>query len=78
MCGQQSRSFNLQAVKNVLRKVLETVMTTSNPGWLEAAIDSAVVSAEKAERWFSSRMLQDAVTDIQNKRRTSEVLLTYS
>ena len=64
----------MQAVKNVLSKVLETVIQTSNPGWLDAAIDSAVVSAEKAERWFSSRKLQDAVIEMQNKRRTSEVL----
>ena len=58
----------------MLSKVLETVIQTSNPGWLDAAIDSAVVSAEKAERWFSSRKLQDAVIEMQNKRRTSEVL----
>ena len=78
MFGQKPCPLHLQAVKNVLRKVIETVIKTSNPGWLDAAIDSAVISSEKAERWFSSRILQDAVTDIQNKRRMSEVILTYS
>jgi len=62
-----------QAVKNVFSKVLDTVVESSRTGWLEATIDKAVSDMVNVDKLFSSHVLKDAVIEIQDKHKTSEV-----
>merc|ERR1711994_754516 len=60
-------------VKTVLSKILDSVMQKSNPGWLDEAIDKAVLGEDNPDKIFSSRKLKEAVIEVQDKRKTSEV-----
>ena len=61
-------------MKNVFSKVLDSVMQSSNTGWLDLTIDKAVSDNENVDKLFSSYKLKDAVIEIQDKHKTSEVL----
>ena len=58
----------------LLKELLQTVVQTPKTGWLDAAIEKAVVDLDNVDKIFSSYMLKDAVQEIQDKRKTSEVL----
>jgi len=60
-------------VKTALSKVLDSVMQKSNPGWLDEAIDKALLGEENLDKIFSSRKLKEAVIEVQDRRKTSEV-----
>lgn len=62
-----------QAVKNVFNKVLDSVMQSSNTGWLDTSIDKAVSDMLNVDKLFSSNMLKDAVIEVQDKQKTWEV-----
>ena len=55
-------------------KVLDTVMQSSNTGWLDSTIEKALSDNENVDKIFSSYMLKDAVIEIQDKHKMSEVL----
>ena len=55
-------------------KVLDSVMQSSNSGWLDSTIEKAVSDNENVDKLFNSYMLKDAVIEIQDKHKTSEVL----
>ena len=61
----------------MLSKLLDSVMQKSNPGWLDEAIDKAVLGEENPDKIFSSRKLKEAVIEVQDKRKTSEVLFNF-
>ena len=63
----------LQAVKNVFNKVIDSVMQSSNTGWLDSSIDKAVSDMLNVDKLFSSNMLKDAVIEVQDKQKTREV-----
>ena len=63
----------LQAVKNVFNKVIDSVMQSSNSGWLDTSIDKAVSDMLNVDKLFSSNMLKDAVIEVQDKQKTREV-----
>ena len=71
--GVSSNALFLQAVKNVFNKVLDSVMQSSNTGWLDSSIDKAVSDMVNVDKLFSSNMLKDAVTEVQDKQKTWEV-----
>jgi len=62
-----------QAVKNVLSKVLDSVVQSSRAGWLETTIDKAVSDMDNLDKLLSSHVLKEAVIEIQDKHKTSEV-----
>ena len=67
-----------QAVKNVLSQMLDTVVQSS--GWLDSTIDKAISDMDNVDKLFSSHLLKEAVLQIQDKHKTSEVhleLFTY-
>ena len=69
---------HLQAVKNVLSQMLDTVVQSS--GWLDSTIDKAISDMDNVDKLFSSHLLKEAVLEIQDKHKTSEVhleLFTY-
>ena len=49
-------------------------MQSSNTGWLDSTIEKAVSDNENVDKLFNSYMLKDAVIEIQDKHKTSEVL----
>ena len=55
--------------------VLDTVVQSSRAGWLETTIDKAVSDMDNVDKLFSSHVLKDAVIEIQDKHKTSEVHL---
>ena len=55
-------------------KVLDTVVQSSNTGWLDSTIDKAVSDLDNVDKLFNSFMLKDAVIEIQDKHKMSEVL----
>ena len=55
-------------------KVLDSVMQSSNTGWLDSNIDKAVSDMDNVDKLFNSFMLKDAVIEIQDKHKMSEVL----
>ena len=55
--------------------VLDTVVQSSRTGWLDATIDKAVSDMDNVDKLFSSHVLKDAVIEIQDKHKTSEVHL---
>ena len=61
----------------MLSKLLDSVMQKSNPGWLDEAIDKAVLGEENPDKIFSSRKLKEAVIEVQDRRKTSEVLFNF-
>ena len=61
----------------MLSKLLDSVMQKSNPGWLDEAIDKALLGEENPDKIFSSRKLKEAVIEVQDKRKTSEVLFNF-
>ena len=65
---------NFQAMKNMFSELVQTVVQTSKTGWLDAAIEKAVVDLDNVDKIFSSVMLKDAVQEIQDERKTSEVI----
>ena len=71
--GVSSDLLFLQAVKNVFNKVLDSVMQSSNTGWLDSSIDKAVSDMLNVDKLFSSNMLKDAVIEVQDKQKTWEV-----
>ena len=71
--GVSSDLLFLQAVKNVFNKVLDSVMQSSNTGWLDSSIDKAVSDMLNVDKLFSSNMLKEAVTEVQDKQKTWEV-----
>ena len=71
--GVSSDLLFLQAVKNVFNKVLDSVMQSSNTGWLDTSIDKAVSDMLNVDKLFSSNMLKDAVIEVQDKQKTWEV-----
>ena len=71
--GVSSNVLFLQAVKNVFNKVLDSVMQSSNTGWLDSSIDKAVSDMLNVDKLFSSNMLKDAVIEVQDKQKTWEV-----
>ena len=71
--GVSSNALFLQAVKNVFNKVLDSVMQSSNTGWLDTSIDKAVSDMLNVDKLFSSNMLKDAVIEVQDKQKTWEV-----
>ena len=58
-------------------KVLDTVVQSSRTGWLESTIDKAVSDMDNVDKLFSSHVLKDAVIEIQDKHKTSEVNYLY-
>ena len=54
--------------------VLDTVMQSSNTGWLDLTIDKALSDMDNVDKLFNSFMLKDAVIEIQDKHKISEVL----
>jgi len=62
-----------QAVKSVFSKVLDSVVHSSNTGWLDSTIDKAVSDLDNVDKLFNSFMLKDAVIEIQDKHKMSEV-----
>ena len=71
--GVSSDLLFLQAVKNVFNKVIDSVMQSSNTGWLDSSIDKAVSDMLNVDKLFSSNMLKEAVTEVQDKQKTWEV-----
>ena len=71
--GVSSDLLFLQAVKNVFNKVIDSVMQSSNTGWLDTSIDKAVSDMLNVDKLFSSNMLKDAVIEVQDKQKTWEV-----
>ena len=71
--GVSSDLLFLQAVKNVFNKVIDSVMQSSNTGWLDSSIDKAVSDMLNVDKLFSSNMLKDAVIEVQDKQKTWEV-----
>ena len=71
--GVSSDLLFLQAVKNVFNKVIDSVMQSSNTGWLDSSIDKAVSDMLNVDKLFSSNMLKDAVVEVQDKQKTWEV-----
>ena len=61
----------------MLSKLLDSVMQKSNPGWLDEAIDKALLGEENPDKIFSSRKLKEAVIEVQDRRKTSEVLFNF-
>ena len=61
-------------MKNVFSKVLDSVMQSSHTGWLDSTIEKAVSNKENVDKLFNSYMLKEAVIEIQDKHKTSEVL----
>ena len=61
----------------MLSKLLDSVMQKSNPGWLDEAIDKAVLGEDNPDKIFSSRKLKEAVIEVQDRRKTSEVLFNF-
>ena len=61
----------------MLSKLLDSVMQKSNPGWLDEAIDKAVLGEDNLDKIFSSRKLKEAVIEVQDRRKTSEVLFNF-
>ena len=61
----------------MLSKLLDSVMQKSNPGWLDEDIDKALVGEENLDKIFSSRKLKEAVIEVQDRRKTSEVLFNF-
>ena len=48
-------------------------MQSSNTGWLDSSIDKAVSDMLNVDKLFSSNMLKEAVTEVQDKQKTWEV-----
>ena len=71
--GMSSNVLFLQVVKNILDSVRDSVMQSSNTGWLDSSIDKAVSDMLNVDKLFSSNMLKDAVTEVQDKQKTWEV-----
>ena len=61
----------------MLSKLLDSVMQKSNSGWLDEAIDKAVLGEENPDKIFSSRKLKEAVIEVQDRRKTSEVPFNF-
>ena len=64
----------------MLSKVLDSVVQSSRAGWLETTIDKAVSDMDNVDKLLSSHVLKEAVIEIQDKHKTSEVhleLFTY-
>ena len=61
----------------MLSKLLDSVMQKSNPGWLDEAIDKAVLGEDNLDKIFSSRKLKEAVIEVQDRRKTSEVPFNF-
>ena len=49
-------------------------MQSSHTGWLDSTIEKAVSDNENVDKLFNSYMLKEAVIEIQDKHKTSEVL----
>ena len=52
-------------------------MRKSNSGWLDEDIDKALLGEENPDKIFSSRKLKEAVIEVQDRRKTSEVLFNF-
>ena len=59
----------------MLSKVLDSVVQSSRAGWLETTIDKAVSDMDNVDKLLSSHVLKEAVIEIQDKHKTSEVHL---
>ena len=60
----------------MLSKVLDSVVQSSRAGWLETTIDKAVSDMDNLDKLLSSHVLKEAVIEIQDKHKTSEVHLS--
>ena len=58
-----------------MSKVLDSVVQSSRAGWLETTIDKAVSDMDNLDKLLSSHVLKEAVIEIQDKHKTSEVHL---